>query len=163
MREADTPVARTPRPMPRGGARLHECSVELEVPFHDVDAMRLVWHGHYFKYLERARTELLRSRGLDVSDLVSLELAFVVIDSGCRYIAPLRYADRMRVSAWFRDISHRLYVAYEIQNLSRETHAARAYTVMATTSFEGRVFHRTPKAILERLGPAPESTREHGG
>ena len=23
-----------------------------QVPFHDVDALHIVWHGHYYKYLE---------------------------------------------------------------------------------------------------------------
>ena len=39
--------------------RLRETSVELEVPFHDIDGMGIVWHGHYFKYLEIARTKLV--------------------------------------------------------------------------------------------------------
>ena len=26
-------------------------SVELEVPFHDVDSLHIVWHGHYYKSL----------------------------------------------------------------------------------------------------------------
>ena len=25
------------------------------MPFHDVDALHVVWHGHYYKYLELAR------------------------------------------------------------------------------------------------------------
>ena len=25
-------------------------SVELEVPFHDVDMMEVAWHGHYVRY-----------------------------------------------------------------------------------------------------------------
>ncbi|MEZ4452430.1 MAG: hypothetical protein R3B09_23395 [Nannocystaceae bacterium] len=33
-------------------SRLHEVSVDFEVPFHDVDALRIVWHGHYYKYME---------------------------------------------------------------------------------------------------------------
>ncbi len=49
----------------RGMPRLHETSIEFEVPFHDVDALRVVWHGHYYKYLELARTALFRSSGLD--------------------------------------------------------------------------------------------------
>ena len=80
-----------------------ETSIELEVPFHDVDPMGVVWHGHYYKYLELARTELLRSRRLDVPDLLELGLGFIMIESGCRYAAPLRYGDRVRVAAWFRN------------------------------------------------------------
>ena len=41
-----------------------QVEVELEVPFHDVDMLQLVWHGHYYKYFELARTQLLRQRGL---------------------------------------------------------------------------------------------------
>ena len=39
--------------------RLHETRVEHEVPFHDVDMTLRVWHGHYYKYLELARTARL--------------------------------------------------------------------------------------------------------
>src|SRR5690606_75173 len=79
--------------------RLHETSVELEVPFHDVDALRIVWHGHYLKYFEIARTALLRARGLDAGDLVGARYQLVVVESHCRHGAPLRYGDRIRVSA----------------------------------------------------------------
>ena len=33
--------------------------VMIEVPFHDVDTMNVVWHGHYLKYFEIARCKLL--------------------------------------------------------------------------------------------------------
>ncbi len=29
--------------------------VTFDIPFHDVDLMGIVWHGHYAKYLEVAR------------------------------------------------------------------------------------------------------------
>ena len=40
-----------------------QASVELEVPFHDVDVMHVAWHGHYVKYFELARCALLRRFG----------------------------------------------------------------------------------------------------
>ena len=36
-----------------------EAEVVIEIPFHDVDVIGVVWHGHYFKYLEIARCALL--------------------------------------------------------------------------------------------------------
>ncbi|WP_368860434.1 acyl-CoA thioesterase, partial [Klebsiella pneumoniae] len=33
--------------------------VSITVPFHDVDAMEVVWHGNYFRYFEIAREALL--------------------------------------------------------------------------------------------------------
>jgi len=131
--------------------RLHETSVELEVPFHDVDALRVVWHGHYYKYLEIARTQLLRCCKLDADDLIGLGLGLIMIESTCRYAFPLFYADRVRVSAWFRDIAHRLYIAYEVMNLTKNRRAARAHTIFATTDRAGRLLLRTPAEILARL------------
>jgi acyl-CoA thioester hydrolase len=135
---------------------MHECSVELEVPFHDVDAMRIVWHGHYFKYLELARTQLFRSRKLDAADVRGLDHALVVIESGCRHTAPLCYADRVRVSAWFQDVVYRIYVGYEVFNLTQNKRSARAFTVLASLDSEGQLLHRTPEGIARRIA-GPES------
>ena len=143
------------RAVPASGAT----SVEFLVPFHDVDALRIVWHGHYLKYLDLARTELLRSVGLDVEDLRAAGHGLLVIESGCRHISPLRYGDRVRVTAWPRDVTHRIQVAYDIKNLTRGQRAARAYTTLVTVDSAGRMLFRTPRAILERLSTAwdPES------
>ena len=34
-------------------------SAQVEVPFHDVDAMDVCWHGHYLKYFEIGRAALV--------------------------------------------------------------------------------------------------------
>ena len=39
--------------------------VEIEIPFHDVDSMKIVWHGNYAKYFEIARCALFESIGLN--------------------------------------------------------------------------------------------------
>ena len=139
------------QPGPRTRTRLREVSIEHEVPFHDVDALRLVWHGHYYKYFELARTKLLRSCGLDAGDLVGGRYRFVVIDSRCRHGAPLRYGDRMRVSAWFGDLRRRIEIAYEIWNESSDRRAARGHTTLATLDGEGVLRFETPPEILARI------------
>jgi acyl-CoA thioester hydrolase len=131
--------------------RLHEVAVEHEVPLHDTDAMQVVWHGHYYKYFELARTALLRSRGLDHGDLVGPRYLFMVAETRCRYAFPLAYGDRMRIHAWFRDVKHRLNVAYEVTNLSRGRRAARGHTVLVTLDRERRLLLETPPEILARL------------
>lgn len=131
--------------------QLHPTAVELEVPFHDVDALRIVWHGHYFKYFELARTALLRSRNLDAGDLIGRRYQLLVIESRCRHAYPLRYGDRFRVCAWFRDVSHRLNIGYEITNLTQSRRTARGSTSLATLDADGRLLLETPETILERI------------
>jgi len=135
------------------GVRLHETAVETEVPFHDVDAQRIVWHGHYAKYFELARTALLRSRDLDVGSLIGPRYRFMVIEASCRYASALRYGDRLRVSAWFEDLRRRLVIGYEIQNLSNGRRAARGQTTLGVVDREDRLLLEVPAEILERIGP----------
>lgn len=132
-------------------SRRHETAVEHEVPFRDVDPAQVAWHGHYYAYFELARTKLLRERKLDVPDLIQLGYGLFVIESHCRYASPLFYGDRIRVRAWLRDTRHRVYIAYEIENLSRNVRAARGHTILATTDANRTLLIETPREIRDRL------------
>lgn len=132
-------------------ARLRETRVELEVPFRHVDILGVVWHGHYFEYMEEARTQLLRACDLDAGDLIGPRYGFYVIESKCRHIQPLHYADRVRVTAWLKDIEHRVNIAYELHNLTRDRRAARGHTILATVDRDGNLLLETPDAIRRRL------------
>ena len=104
------------------------------MPLHDVDLLGVVWHGNYYKYLELARTRLLRTRGLDAGDLIGKRYRFYVIESRCRHTFPLRYGDQARVTAWVRDTRHRVLIAYEV--ISR--YAFRSPTPWARASVASR-------------------------
>jgi acyl-CoA thioester hydrolase len=136
---------------PKKPTRLREVSVEHEVPFHDVDAQRVVWHGHYLKYFELARTALLRSCSLDAGDPLDEHFRFVVIESHCRHGGPLRYGDRVRTSAWFRDYRHRVLIGYEVWNLTLDRRAARGHTALATLDRSGTLRFETPAEIVRRI------------
>jgi len=131
--------------------RLRETTIEIDVPFHDVDALKIVWHGHYYKYYEIARTELMRACKLDIPDVIDLGNRMLVIESHSRYISPLRYGDRARVTAWLEDVVHRIHVRYEIQNLTTGRRASRGHTMLVATNREGTMLHRTPEPLQKRL------------
>jgi acyl-CoA thioester hydrolase len=140
--------------------RLHEVRVVQEVPFHDVDPLGVVWHGHYFKYFELARTELLRRVGLDAGELIGRQYRFLITESQCRHIHPLKYAEKFEVAAWIEDFKNRLHIAYEISSLDNPRRSTEGRTILVTTDAEGRLLLRTPRAILDRIGgdaglPAP--------
>lgn len=133
-------------------ARLRETSVELEIPFHDVDMTLVAWHGHYYKYFELARTALLRACDLDESsDLIGVKYGFFVVESKCRHISPLKYGDRVRVTAWIRETERRIFVSYDVQNLTRARRAARAHTILVTVNAQGELLMETPDEIVRRI------------
>jgi len=141
----------------------HAVSVEMEVPLHDVDPLNVVWHGHYFKYFERARTELLRAHGLDLPELVTLRHRMLIVDAACRYISPLTYADTFRVTAWVTAVEPRIRIAYSIWNLTQARRSARAHTVLVTTDADGRLLWRTPHVLRDRLAPHRPARERAGG
>jgi len=128
-----------------------EIEVELEVPFHDVDMLRLVWHGHYYKYFEIARTQLLRKKGLSAGEIVETGYMFVVIESKCRYPAPLRFGQRFVVGARIADVDYRVKIDYQIWNATENKRSAYGHTVLATVNPSGELQLRTPDVLLERL------------
>lgn len=137
-----------PRMQPPG----HAASIEGEVPFHDVDPLRIVWHGHYFKYLEVARTALFVRHGIDGEDMLQLGYRFVISHTECRHVSPLTYRDRYRVKAWFLgDAEHRVDVGYEVWNLTADKRAARARTELVTTDEHGTMHLVTPPLIHQRI------------
>ena len=95
-------------------SKLPQAEKELEIPFHDVDAMQIVWHGHYYKYFEIARTALLHSIHYDVQAMIESKYGWPVVETHCRYLHPLRYGMRVRVTATILEYEHRLKIGYEI-------------------------------------------------
>jgi acyl-CoA thioester hydrolase len=131
--------------------RLHETRALVDVPFHHVDALGIVWHGHYPKYFEAAGMALLRKLALDGGDLIGERYRLVVIETACRHAFPLRYADRVAVTAWISEYERRLVIRYEVRNLSHERRAAHGHTTLATLDADGRLRLETPPEIVARI------------
>jgi acyl-CoA thioester hydrolase len=111
----------------------------FEVPFHDVDMMGVVWYGHYYKYFELARTALFRQFNCDGTRLHDLGYLLPVIDSHCRYIAPLTYGLGVRVTAILVEIEYRIKITYLLSNASTGDRLARGSTIQVAVkrdSFE---------------------------
>ena len=110
---------------------LLEAEVELLVPFHDVDAMGVVWHGHYVKYLEVARTELLRRFRYDYGDMRDSGYLWPVVRCELKYVKPARYGQRLKVRAALVEADPRLRIRYEIRDAESGARLTRAETVQA--------------------------------
>jgi acyl-CoA thioester hydrolase len=130
--------------------KVAKVSIELEVAFHDVDALQVVWHGNYYKYMERARSALFRKYGFESGDLTQRRYSLYVIDTACRHLRPLRYRDEVRVDAWFTELDPRIAIAYDIHSLTAGCRAARGRTALVVTDSSGKMIP-TPPEIVEFL------------
>ncbi len=72
----------------------------LRVYWEDTDGGGIVYYANYLKYLERARSEWLRSMGIDQGALQRDErIQFAVVEAQVRYRRPARYDDLLTVTA----------------------------------------------------------------
>ncbi len=71
----------------------------LRVYWEDTDGGGVVYYANYLKFFERARTEWLRSLGVQQGALQAESGAiFVVAEANVRYLAPARLDDEVVVS-----------------------------------------------------------------
>lgn len=72
----------------------------IRVYYEDTDAQGLVYFANYFKFMERARTEWLRSLGVEQNVLLYRERRhFVVIDTSAEFLKPAKFNDELIATA----------------------------------------------------------------
>ena len=76
-----------------------EFSLPIRVYIEDTDAGGIVYYVNYLKYLERSRTELIRTFGLERAAVSDAGWNFVVSDVSLSYKEPARLDDQLRVTA----------------------------------------------------------------
>lgn len=128
-------------------------SVTIDVPFHDVDSMGIVWHGNYVKYLEIARCALLDSIGYNYMQMGESGYAWPIIGLRIRYPKPATFAQRIIVTASVKEYEHRLRIAYVITDAATGQRLTRASTVQVAVNIATReVCYVSPPILLQRLG-----------
>ncbi|WP_163558688.1 acyl-CoA thioesterase [Halomonas sp. NO4] len=133
------------RPLPRA-------EVELEIPFHDVDMMQVAWHGHYVRYLEVARCQLLDAIDYNYPQMGESGFAWPVIDLRLRYAAPALFAQRIAIEARLSEWEHRLKVDYTIRDADTRKRLTRAWSIQVAVGLDdGEMRLASPPAFVERL------------
>ena len=77
-----------------GGAHWYACRVYFE----DTDLSGVVYHANYLRFMERARSDLLRVLGVDQRTAFDAgEGVYAVADLSIRYLAPARLDDDLLI------------------------------------------------------------------
>lgn len=130
-----------------------QASVEIEVPFHDIDMMEIAWHGHYAKYLEIARSALLQTFDYDVPQMRESEYAWPVIELHIRYAHPLRFQQKIRVDAALHEFENRMKIGYEIIDSLSGKRLTKAHTIQVAYCMKRREMRlASPQILLDKIG-----------
>lgn len=79
-------------------------TITRQVYYDDTDAGGVVYHTHYLKYMEHARTQYLQRRNYAPAKLAAEHnRVFAVTDITVKYLSPARLGDQMQVDAVLQD------------------------------------------------------------
>ncbi|HSI38104.1 MAG TPA: thioesterase family protein [Methylotenera sp.] len=104
-------------------------TISVEVPFHDVDAMNVAWHGHYVKYFEIARCALLRLFNYDYPDMQASGYLWPIVECQLKYIKPAFYGHKLNVTATLIEYENRIKIAYEIHDADSGERITKGHSV----------------------------------
>lgn len=128
-------------------------SVEIQVPFYDLDPMQIVWHGNYLKYFEVARCALLDT--FDYGYLQMKESGFMwpIVDSRLKFINAATFDQKIRCTATLLEYENRIKIGYQIVCIDSGRRLTKGYTTQVAVNLETKELQLvSPKILFEKLG-----------
>ena len=100
---------------------MEQAEVRFRVRYAETDQMGVVYHANYLVWMEMARTELCRVRGVRYRDIELIDgVMLAVVEVNCRYKAPARYDDEV-IARGRLVASHPRMVTFGYEILNAET------------------------------------------
>ena len=123
----------------------------VRVYYEDTDSGGVVYYANYLKFMERARTEWLRSLGFEQTELLDEHhVIFVVREVGIEYLRPARFNDELNVTVSLAEMGRsQIVLKQTVENGGIYTHAT-----VKVVCVDGATFKpvRIPVIIKEKLG-----------
>ncbi|MFC0399279.1 acyl-CoA thioesterase [Paraburkholderia rhizosphaerae] len=124
----------------------------VEVPFHDVDAMNVCWHGHYLKYFEIGRAALLRAFDYDYREMQASGYLWPVVEAHLKYVRPATYGQVLDVQADLLEYQNRLKIGYQIFDRASGTRLTKGYTIqVAVDAATQELQFVSPPVVFDKL------------
>jgi acyl-CoA thioester hydrolase len=130
--------------------------IEVVPAFFDIDPMEIVWHGHYVKYLELARTALLAKFGYDYPRMRDSGYSWPIVDMRLKYVRPAQLGQRLTVRAEIVEWENRLRIQYLIRDAASAAKLTQASTIQVAVDLKTReMLYVCPPVLWQRLGVQP--------
>ena len=132
-------------------------SLEIEVPFFDVDAMQIVWHGHYVKYLEMARCAFLSAIQYDYREMGVQGFSWPIVQLHVKYVKPAVFGQKIRVDLAVVEIESCLRIDYTLVDVASGAKLTQASTTQVAVSLAtGEMQFQTPDSWLNAIRAYPD-------
>jgi acyl-CoA thioester hydrolase len=102
----------------------------FRIRFSEVDAMRVVWHGSYVKYLEDAREYFGQEFGFGYEYIVNQGYVVPIVDLSIQYKEPITYGMEPEITIIYRPtVAAKIIFDYEIRDSKDKSLKATAHSV----------------------------------
>ena len=125
-------------------------ALPVRVYIEDTDAGGIVYYVNYLKFMERSRTEFLRSLGYDKPAILDEGLLLVVHSAQVIYRRPARLDDQLEVTTEVVKIA-RTYVEFQQNVLRGNELMCEGLIRIACVSGETMKPNPIPTAMFERI------------
>jgi acyl-CoA thioester hydrolase len=130
--------------------------IKLAPAFFDIDPMEIVWHGHYVKYLEIARSALLAKFDYDYPRMRESGFGWPVVDMRLKYVRPAVFGQALKVRAEIVEWENRLRIEYLIRDAATGAKLNQAFTIQVAVDMATReMCYVCPQVLWDRLGVKP--------
>jgi acyl-CoA thioester hydrolase len=129
--------------------------MQIRVYYEDTDCGGVVYYANFLRYFERARTEYLRDRGVEVAAYAAAGLLFVVAHVEVSYRSPGRYNDVLEIETDVVDVTRTsLTFAHEVVRLDDDRLIVEGAARLVCVDERGKP-RRLPDEFMERLNAEP--------
>lgn len=104
---------------------------------YELDPMNVVWHGHYMRYLDQARSGLFEAVNRTDPCTAEAGLSWPVFDVWLKYVRPIRPSQQFGAVARLKETGDRIRVDYLISDPETGKVVTRARTVQAACVASG--------------------------
>lgn len=127
-------------------------AIEVRVYYEDTDLAGIVYYANYLKFVERGRTEWVRSLGIDQAALKREEgIVFAVRRVEADYLKPARFDDLLTVTTELVEVGGaRIVLDQAVLRGGERLFAARVVLVCLS---EAGAAVRVPAAVRAKLVP----------
>jgi len=109
----------------------------LRVYYEDTDLAGIVYYANYLKFIERARSEMVREAGIDQVAMKARGMVFAVTRVEADYLRPAKYDDMLLVETTLVTLSKARFVMNQVV-LREDTPVFRADVTIACLGETGR-------------------------
>lgn len=126
--------------------------VRMRVRFAETDLMGIVHHGSYALYLEQARVEWLRRRGVAYAEWAGRGMHLAVAELHVRFRAPARFDDELEIETILAKVgAASMRFDYLVRRVGEGVLLAEGHTLLACVDDQGAL-RRVHQEWLEVLG-----------